>query len=108
MTRNGCYGESFNLNDDEGNKYIDPALARADPDHPDPQPKGGYWIDIHVNADNTDWCAIARPAVWGVDYPGIYRDDDTFQRNFIIGSDGVIYWNAEKNSTEFTRVLGSS
>ena len=105
-TRTGCYGESFDLNDGKDKKYIDPALARSDPDHPNPMPKSGYWIDISVNADNSDWCAIARPEVWekGVEQVGDYWG----RRNYIIKSDGVIYYNTEKDSSKLTHVLGSS
>ena len=104
-TRTGSYGDYFNLNDGKGNKYIDPALAKADPDHPNRQPKSGYWIDISVNADNSDWCVIARPVVWG---PEDTDWDEPVTRNFFINSDGVIYYNTEKNSNKFTTVLGSS
>jgi hypothetical protein len=106
-TRTGCYGDYSNLNDGKGNKYIDVALARADPDHPKALPKAGCWVDISVNADKTDWCAIARPAVWG-DANVVWEGEYWGSRNYLVTSDGVIYWNMEKDGTEFTDVLGSS
>jgi len=104
--RNGYFGDYFNLNDGAHNKYIDMALAKADPDHPQAEPTDGYWVDISVNAKKTDWCAIARPAVWGARVTWWDSDMDTM-RNFLITSDGGFYWNAEKDSTKFTRGIGS-
>jgi type IV pilus assembly protein PilA len=101
-TRTGFYGDYNNLNNTAGggtNKYIDPALAKADPDAAGCQAKSGYWVDISVNGTNTDWCAIAYPANWGKDG----------ERNFFITSDGVIYYNPTSGDhATFTTVLGSS
>ncbi len=95
-TRHGCYGDYFNL---QGVKYIDPALAGADPDHPLHRDKSGYNIDISVSAGNTDWCAFAYPGIWGKGR----------ERNFKITGDGVIYYNDTKgDTTNFTKVLGGS
>ena len=91
-TRTGKYGDYFNLNNGHVggyNKYIDPALAKADPDHPQHQDKSGYNHDISVNADNSDWCAIAYPGTWDKD--GV--------RNLIITSDGVIRYNETEGDT---------
>jgi hypothetical protein len=97
-TRTGKYGDYLNLWDARNNhKYIDPALSKADPDHPQHFDKAGYNIDISVNADNTDWCCIATPGTWGVDG----------ERNFKVTSDGTIYYNAtDGDTTNFTKVLG--
>jgi hypothetical protein len=98
-TRNGVYGDCDNLNDGASNKYIDEALRRADPDtshaegHID---KAGYSIDISVSADNSDWCAIAMPGNWG-------RDGE---RNFMITSKGIIYYNSTERSVVLVNVLG--
>jgi hypothetical protein len=93
--RSGTYGDYFNLCGRK--KYIDPVLAKADPDHPEHEDKSGYNVDISVNADNTDWCAIAYPARWFMDG----------SRNFKITSDGVIRYNeTEGDTTNFPRVLG--
>ena len=97
-TRNGTYGDYFNLNDGEGNKYIDPALAKADPDHPMHQDKSGYNVDICLSPDGSDWCAIATPGNWDLD--GC--------RNFKIDSEGIIFMNDVERSNIFEKVLGSS
>ncbi len=97
-TRNGTYGDYCDLNDGGSNKYIDPALAKADPDHPDHMEKSGYVVDICVNADRSDWFAFAYPAAntWG-------RNGE---RNFKITSDGIIYWNDTERSFIFKKKLG--
>ena len=98
-TRFDEYGDCTNLNDGANNKYIDSALAKADPDHPSKCMKNGYWIDISVNASNSDWCAIAYPASWGV----------TGERNLKIGADGLIYQNSTPNDhTTWIQALGTS
>jgi prepilin-type N-terminal cleavage/methylation domain-containing protein len=96
-TRYGKYGDYFNLQDGAYHRYIDSALAKADPHHPQKCTKNGYWIDISVNGNNSDWCVIAYPATWG----------KTGERNFMIGRDGVIHYNlAENDHTNWTQVLG--
>jgi prepilin-type N-terminal cleavage/methylation domain-containing protein len=98
-TRHGRYGDYFNLHDGVNNKFIDGALAKSDPDHPNKWTKNGYWIDISVNGNNSDWCAIAYPSNWG----------KTGQRNFKIERDGVIRYNATQNDlSDWSRVLGSN
>lgn len=97
-TRTGTYGDCRDLNNGMGNRYIDEALAKADPDHPDHQDKSGYNVDVCVNADRTDWCAIATPGNWA-------RDGE---RNFKITSEGIIYFNDTEGSTIFEKMLGSS
>ena len=99
-TRTGYYGDYNNLNDGANNKYIDPALAKADPDAgANHQDKSGYNIDVSVDGSNTDWCAIATPGIWAKDG----------ERNFKISSDGVIYYNATPaDVTTWNTVLGSS
>ncbi len=95
----GKYGDYNNLNDGANKKLIDDALARADPQHPQKCTKNGYWINISVNANNSDWCAIAYPATWA----------KTGERNLMIGRDGVIYYNLTQNDhTNWTQILGSS
>jgi hypothetical protein len=96
------YGECYNLygpNPHGGwNRYIDARVAAADPDYPNHQPLSGYIIDISLNPPpciGSDWCAVARPAKWGV----------TGTRNFKITSDGVIRYNEIENSSEFTEVI---
>jgi hypothetical protein len=97
-TRTGFYGDYGNLNDGKIRRYIDPVLTRADPDHPEHLPKAGYVLDINVNAENSDWWAVATPARWGVDG----------NRNFKIDSSGVIYYNkTEGDTTNFGTVLGN-
>jgi hypothetical protein len=97
--RTGKYGNCLDLNDGKKTKFIDIALTKADPDHPEHTDKAGYNIDISVSADNTDWCAIAYPARWGFHGDG--------QRNFKITSDGTLYYNTTKSDlTNFTEVLG--
>ena len=49
----------------------------------------GKYGDISVNADNSDWCAIAYPGTWDKD--GV--------RNLIITSDGVIRYNETEGDT---------
>ena len=52
--------------------------------------KQGY--SFHMNVDGAkSWCCIMRPVVWGIDG----------ERNFLITTDGVIYVNTKKDSTEF-------
>jgi hypothetical protein len=95
-TRTGTYGDYFDLNNGRDKKYTDPALAKADPDHPHHQDKSGYNVDICVSPDRSDWYAIAMPGNWG-------RDGE---RNFKITSDGIIYWNETERSVVFKNVLG--
>ena len=98
-TRTGDYGDYDDLNDGAAKKYIDPALAKADPNHASHQDKSGYNVDCSVNGTNTDWCVIATPGVWAKDG----------ERNFKISSDGVIYYNPTSGDvTTWTTVLGSS
>ena len=98
-TRFGCYGDYFNLYGEKKPRFIDPTLAKADPDHPEHTDRQGCDIDISVNADNTDWCAFCIPAKWGEDE----------YRNLKIGSDGVIRYNqTEGDTTNFPYILGSS
>jgi hypothetical protein len=93
----GKYGDYFNLNDGERNKYIEPSLAGADPDHPNHEDWHGYNVDIFVNADNSDWCCIASPSIW----------DEENNRNFKITSDGIMYYNIVKGDLiNFTAVFG--
>ncbi len=95
--RCGKYGDFYNLNNGMENEYIDPVLARADPDHPRHRDRIGYNIDISVNSDNSGWRAFAYPGTWGTDG----------ERNFKMTSDGVIYYNDTKgDTTNFTKVLG--
>ena len=95
-TRYGKYGDCEDLNDGIRVKYIDELLARADPDHPRHMDKNDYNVDISVNWDNTDWCAIATPGDWGKDG----------ERNFKISSDGIIYYNVTENDKTWDRILG--
>jgi len=99
-SRTGKYGDYFNLNNGHvggSNKYIDPALAKADPDHPEHVEICKYNFNISVNADNSDWCCIAYPDTW----------DRDGERNLKVGSDGIIRYNeTEGNTTNFPYVLG--
>ena len=99
-TRTGYYGDCVDLNDSHLgglNIYIDSALAKADPDHPNHVNKAGYDIDISLGAG--DWCCIATPANWQKDGA----------RNFKLTSNGVIYYNTTENDkTNFTSVVGGS
>ena len=93
----GKFGDYFNLYDGKQNDYLFELVAKADPDHPRHHTKSGYIIDISVNADNSDWWAIATPGTWWTDG----------ERNFKIDSNGVIYWNdTEGDTTNFPKVLG--
>ena len=95
----GKYGDYFNLYDGKQSKYLFEHIAQADPNHPRHQDRIGYNIDISVNADNTDWWAIATPGTWWTDG----------ERNFKLTSDGVIRYNAtEGDVTNFPKVLGGN
>ena len=95
--RTGKFGNYFDLNDGKEKKYIDEVLAKADPDHLEHEDKSGHNFDISVNADNSDWWAMAYPGTWAMDG----------DRNFIIRSDGVIRYNkTEGDLTNFPYVLG--
>jgi hypothetical protein len=89
------YGDYHNLyNEKFRNVHINANLSAADPDHPQHKPLNGYRIDISVEpTQNSDWCAFARPAKWGV----------TGARNFKVESGGIIWYNETENSSQFTR-----
>jgi len=93
-SRNGHYGDYFDL---RNSNYIKPSLARNDPDHPEHQDRQGYYYDIWVDGNNSDWCCVAAPAQW--------REGVT--RNWKIDSEGVIRYNRTKgDTTSFPYVLG--
>ncbi len=92
-SRNGHYGDYFDLCN---SNYIKPSLARNDPDHPRHSDRQGYYYDISVNEDNSDWCCIAAPAEWR----------EGFARNWKINREGVICYNeTEGDLTNFTKVF---
>ena len=97
FTRTGRYGDYFNLYDGKMNVYIERGLTKSDPDHPNPVCFDDHYFDISVNADGTDWCAIAIPAEWG--RGGIF--------NIKIDREGIIRYNdVEGDLTNFPKVLG--
>jgi hypothetical protein len=56
--------------------------------------KSGYRFEVVFNG-NSNWYCISRPVEWQEGY-----------RNFIMITDGVIYFNREKDSNEYPNVLG--
>jgi hypothetical protein len=98
-TRTGRYGDYFKLYDGKIYVYIERGLIKSDPDHPEHVCFVDHYFDISVNADGTDWCAIAIPAEWG--RGGIY--------NIKIDREGILRYNdVEDDLTNFPKVLGGS
>jgi prepilin-type N-terminal cleavage/methylation domain-containing protein len=94
MARAGEYGLNTNLNDGT-RKLIDSVLRDAYTSNA--HPKSGYFFDITVSGTGSAWSCIAEPSEWAT----------TGERNFMISTDGVIYWNGTKDDiTTWTSVLG--
>jgi hypothetical protein len=83
-------------------RMIDPVLASATTPL---SPKFGYYFTLTLPDKRSSWRCVARPAVWGADseHP---RGEWRTERNYLITEQGVIYYNATENSSEFTRKLG--
>jgi len=58
--------------------------------------KSGYYFVLTLNADKSAWTCVTRPAEWDV----------TGTRNFKIDQTGVIYYNSDKNSSDWQKALG--
>ena len=76
--------------------YIDDVLGQGT--------EADYTYVLKFNADKW-WCCIARPVIWG---SGPYQKEhpDWDKRNYLVSTDGVIYYNETENSSEFTEKLG--
>jgi type II secretory pathway pseudopilin PulG len=85
----GVYGTLQQLYRTE---LIDSVLANATSGA---SPKSGYYFTMTVNGANS-WSCIARPSKWGI----------TGERNGMVNTQGVIYYNETENSSEFTKKLG--
>lgn len=87
------YGTCGTLEQLADSDLIDKTLAAAtDKDNA----KAGYYYELTIICPDT-WYCIARPSKWG--FTGI--------RNFMISDKDTIYWNAEEDSSEFTKSWGN-
>ena len=62
----------------------------------------GYRYTMTFDLGNW-WCCVARPRAWNITGGGA-----TGEKNFLISTDGLIYYNTEENSSEFTKPLGGN
>ena len=91
--KHGVYGTLIQLH----NEYpmeISRVLGEAtSPSHP----YSGYFYTITLDGGSY-WCCVARPTIWDKRNGGA-----TGAKNFMVGKDGVVYYNTEEGSSDFTK-----
>jgi competence protein ComGC len=90
-TKNGVYGTITQLHSED--PRIDHYLAEASPNH-------GYssYFYILTLDGGKNWCCVAKPTMWDQERTGA--------KNYMIGRNGVVYYNTEEDSSDFTKKVG--
>ena len=86
------YGQYATLSQLHKAGLIDRDLANAT--SPD-SAKSGYYFIMTVE-NGKEWQCIVQPSEWGI----------TGERNGMVGTDGVFYYNTKENSSEFIKRIG--